>query len=449
MYFYLKKILKKIGVDRAIFFTSASSIFGTLGNVLIVILVINLFTDIEQGFYYTFGSILSIQIFFELGFNNIITQFAAHEVGRNDLKITDSSLNHIINSSRLSSLFNLIVRWYSILFVILFITLLISGIYFFKENSPDFVVFDWEFPWIFLVFASCLNFLISPFLAFLTGVGQINIVSRLQFIQNVIKIFTLFICLLLGFKLLSIGLSLFASTLFIIIKVYKKYFNFFYFLFKLKKGQSISYFKEIFPYQWRIAISWISGYFIFQIFNPVLFATEGPKVAGQMGMTLAGLSGLSSLSLSWITTKIPLFSNLISSNKLVELNSVFKKSFFQALLVNIFLLFIFLIFVYLLKYFNLKIGAIHVGDRFIDFLPLVFMVFCSFINQIVNSWAIFLRCFKKEPYLINSIVGSFLTLFSTIYFGNLYGLFGITLGYFIISIMGLPWAYFVFKKNKV
>ena len=37
------------------------------------------------------------------------------------------------------------------------------------------------------------------------------------------------------------------------------------------------------------------GYFIFQLFNPVLFATEGAVVAGQMGMTLAALNGIKHL----------------------------------------------------------------------------------------------------------------------------------------------------------
>ena len=56
--------------------------------------------------------------------------------------------------------------------------------------------------------------------------------------------------------------------------------------------------QEIFPFQWKIALSWISGYLIFQLFNPVLFATEGSKIAGQMGMTMVAISGISSISIS-------------------------------------------------------------------------------------------------------------------------------------------------------
>src|ERR1035441_8019320 len=36
----------------------------------------------------------------------------------------------------------------------------------------------------------------------------------------------------------------------------------------------VSWRREIWPFQWRIAISWLCGYFIFQLFNPVLRSEE-------------------------------------------------------------------------------------------------------------------------------------------------------------------------------
>src|SRR5208283_6098922 len=87
--------------------------------------------------------------------------------------------------------------------------------------------------------------------------------------------------------------------------------------------ERVSYKREIFPYQWKIAISWISGYFIFQLFNPILFATEGAVMAGKMGMTLVVLNGIFSLSFSWMSTKVPLYSNLIAQKKYRDLDHIF------------------------------------------------------------------------------------------------------------------------------
>lgn len=81
--------------------------------------------------------------------------------------------------------------------------------------------------------------------------------------------------------------------------------------------------KEIFPFQWKIAISWLSSYFIFQLLNPVLFAYKGPVVAGQMGITLTIFGGLSAISMTWITTKVPAFSMLVAKKEYNELDKIF------------------------------------------------------------------------------------------------------------------------------
>ncbi len=67
-------LFNKLGVDRAIFYTSLARIIMAIAGVITIFFVARFLTDIEQGFYYTFGSVLAIQVFFELGFNGIITQ---------------------------------------------------------------------------------------------------------------------------------------------------------------------------------------------------------------------------------------------------------------------------------------------------------------------------------------------------------------------------------------
>ena len=58
---------------------------------------------------------------------------------------------------------------------------------------------------------------------------------------------------------------------------------------------------EIFSLQWRIAVSWVSGYFIFYFFTPLIFMIYGPVVAGQFGLTFNMIRSLSTVSLSFIT----------------------------------------------------------------------------------------------------------------------------------------------------
>ncbi|WP_431243073.1 hypothetical protein ACQ9BO_26135 [Flavobacterium sp. P21] len=111
---------------------------------------------------------------------------------------------------------------------------------------------------------------------------------------------------------------------------------------------NINYRLEIFPFQWKIALSWISGYFIFQLFNPVLFATEGAVVAGQMGMTLTVLNSIFSLAFSWISTKVPVFSSLIAQKNYKDLDALFDKTLLQSTALNI--LFLIVLFVIIFFY---------------------------------------------------------------------------------------------------
>ena len=205
---------------------------------------------------------------------------------------------------------------------------------------------------------------------------------------------------------------------------------------------------EIFPYQWRIALSWVSGYFIFQLFNPILFATEGAVVAGQMGMTLTALNAIQSFSFSWLNTKVPLYSKLIALKDYVQLDSIFVKTLKQMTFICLFLLVSFYGFVAVLRITQFRLGETIFADRFLDYLPMLLMMLPVFLHQFINSWATYLRCHKREPFLVLSIVAGVLCMGSTFIFGNLYGLYGITIGYCVMQTSLLPWGYWIYYSNK-
>jgi len=206
----------------------------------------------------------------------------------------------------------------------------------------------------------------------------------------------------------------------------------------------VNYKNEIFPYQWKMALSVISGYFIFQLFNPVLFATEGAVAAGQMGMTLAVLGSISSLSFSWMTTKVPLYSGLIAQKQYFDLDRIFNKTLNQSVLINGLELIVLFLLLYGLRYFDIPLGK-----RFLPNFPLILLMLSVFMNQFVFSWATYLRCHKQEPFLIPSVAGGILTCISTIVLGKYFGVLGMTTGYCILTFFGgLLWGFNIFKNKK-
>jgi hypothetical protein len=445
---FFKRLANKIGIDKAILFTSSSTLIGALGNVVSAILIIKFLTIEEQGFYYTFGSIAAIQIFFELGLNGIITQFVAHENAKLQWDGEVIKAGDEKNKSRLSSLLHFCIKWYLFFSTILIFVLIITGIYFFKSYSFHNNQTNWISPWVLLAISTSFNLLISPIVAFIQGLGRVKEIANFQLIAQVLRLIIIFASLLLGFKLYVLGIGNLVLFITMLISVTTKFRVQLIGIWKVKNIEKVDYFKEIFPYQWKIALSWLSGYFIFQLFNPVLFATEGPKVAGQMGLTLTALNGILTLSFAWMSTKIPLFSNLIAQKNYLKLDVIFNRSLKQSIFINSALLIFFYTFIFFLKNLNIKLNNTLIYDRFIPIMPMFFMMCTILINLIVSSWAIYLRCHKQEPYLINSIVAGVLSTVSITMLGKYYGLSGISAGYLLINIFMFPWAYKVFIDKR-
>jgi O-antigen/teichoic acid export membrane protein len=440
----IKNVSHKIGIDRTIALTLVTRIIQATSGIVSIFFIAKYLSVNEQGYYYTFASIIAIQIFFELGLSGIITQYAAHEFAHLSWDREHVLVGDEYYKSRLSSLLKFCVKCFAIIAVILFVVLIIVGFVFFEKYNFSNAV-SWKNPWIILCISTSLNLFIDPILAFFDGIGEIKDMSKVRLIQKLINIILLFLFFCLGLKLYSAAL---ASLIAISINYFQiassKRFRLLKNIWKEKKKETINYYKEIFPFQWRIALSWISGYFIFQLFNPVIFATEGPKAAGQMGMTLNALNGISTLSMSWITTKIPLLSSLISKKDHRQLNAIFNTTVKQLFFINLIAVVFFIIIILVLYQFNVEFVT-----RFLGVTPLVLLSITIVVNQLIFSWATYLRCHKQEPFLINSVVIGLLCAFSTIVFGRIYGLIGIVLGYAFINVfIGLPWAYNIFKIKK-
>ncbi len=444
----IRKIASKFGLDKAIAFTSSASVLSALGNVISVILVVKYLTGIEQGFYYTFGSIVAIQIFFELGLNGIITQYVAHEVSHLQWESEHNFSGESKYISRLSSLLHFSLKWYVFFASLLIVSLIAIGYFYFNRYNTAGGTVSWVAPWILLAVGTGINLIISPIIAFLQGLGKVKEIARIQLILQIFKLTIVWAGLIAGAKLYVLGLGSFMGILIYTIFIAYKYRKLLANIWQTKIIERVHYRKEIFPYQWKIAISWISGYFVFQLYNPVLFATEGPIVAGQMGMTLAALGGVSSITLAWITTKIPTFSGLIAQKKYIQLDILFNNTVFQTFVLNVILLTGMFAVIFGIRYFNITIEGKHLGDRFLPYLPMLFMMLPILLNHIISAWATYLRCHKKEPMMVLSIAMGIACTLSTVLLGKYYGVLGMTTGYMILCVVSLICTYFIFINNK-
>ena len=112
------------------------------------------------------------------------------------------------------------------------------------------------------------------------------------------------------------------------------------------------------------------------------------------------------------------------------------------------LLALFFFVIWILQITELTINGNVLANRFLDYVPMLLMMIPVFLQQYINSWATYLRCHKKEPFLVNSICVGICMGSGTFVFGNMFGLYGVTIGYCAIQIALFPWGYYIYKTKK-
>ena len=278
------KIPHLIGLDRAIAFTVLGRVVQALGSVGGVLLIVHFLTAAEQGYYYALWSLVALQSVFELGFSFVILQVAAHERAHleihSDGSITGSESSHF----RLASLLQRAVRWYTLTALVMGVVLLAAGMRFFAMHQAPGLPAIWIGPLRFTALSCAITFSIGPVLSFLEGCGQVAQVARMRFFQSTAAVAMAWTAMLTHHGLYAPGMVLAGQGLVASLLLFSRRSLLVPLLRMSVGGRGISWRREVWPFQWKIAVSWLCDYFIFQLFTPVLFAFRGPVEAGRLGM---------------------------------------------------------------------------------------------------------------------------------------------------------------------
>jgi hypothetical protein len=440
----LKRLCQFLGIDRAIGFTVLArgwSIFAGLAN---VILIARFLSPSEQGYYYTFASLVSLQTLFELGFSFVVLQLAAHESAHLRLDISGTISGDELAHSRLASVLKTSVRWYSFAAILMAMGLLSSGLYFFSVHESASSGLVWRLPWICVALAATLTFQMDPVFSFIEGCGFVSHVARLRLSQAVLGSLLAWTALLLHHGLFApaaiIAGQAIAGSVFLI-----SCRRLLLPLLRWNTGeQMISWGREIWPFQWRIAVSFLCSYFIQPLFNPVLFAYRGAAEAGRMGMSMSIATALGTVAYAWVNTKASPFGGMIARREYASLDRIF----FRALIQSASLLFvaqsgILLLFLILQSYYP------RLTSRVLPMPIFALVLITTFCSHILFCEAAYLRAHKREPFLVLSIMVASLTAATTLVAGKLWGSTGITIGYLLWGgIFYLGYGTVVFIKCR-
>lgn len=432
-----------LGLDRAVGFTVLARFWASSAGLVTVALIARFLSPAEQGYYYTFGSLVAVQIIFELGFSFVILQMASHERARltisHDYEIAGDPIAH----ARLASVIQKSVRWYSIAALLMAATVIPVGFYFFSTHQHAGQTVFWRFPWCLDALMAVLNFQLDPLLSFLEGCGYVPEIAHLRLRQSITGS-------LLAWLALASHRGLFApamilggmATVSLIWLLGKR--RLLLGLLRYPTGANrIHWRAEVWPFQWRIAVSWFCGYFIFWLFNPVLFAFRGAVEAGRMGMSLSLANAVQNIAVSWVSTKSAPFGTLIARKEYGRLDETFFQALWQCTAVSIAgALTAWLGCVYL------NFEHIRFAQRLLDPTSIALLMISMTTNVIIFAQAYYLRAHKQEVFFINSVVGAVIVTACTLVFGRYYGARGIVFSCCIGNVLGLLWATSKFQKYR-
>ncbi len=438
---FSRKLLRAVGIDRAIGYTILARGWSSIAGLVTVALIARTLSGSEQGYYYTFGSLVALQIIFELGFSVVILQLATHEAAHLRLYEDGRILGDARGRARLASILQKAVRWYSVAAVLLGAVLLPAGWHFFASSGGSVA---WRGPWCVVVLASCFTFQVDPVFSFLEGCGFVSRVALTRFSQAVLGSVLAWGAFLLHHGLYAPALLIAGQAIaggHFLWTRRALLWN----LLRLPAGEhAIDWGVEVWPFQWRIAVSYASGFLIFQLFNPVLFKFFGPAVAGQMGMSLNIANALASVAIAWIQTKAAPFGAMIARREFGALDGLFFRSAAQTLLLCV----CGSVLVWTGSVLLLRHG-VPFAHRLLPPLPFALLLTTMCLNQAVASMAMYLRAHKQEKFLVNSVLGGLLVALSTLTIGRWFGPVGMTAGHLSVTlVVGVGMGAYTFARYR-
>lgn len=442
----LTKLKHWTGLDRAIAFTLLARFWSAFAGVVTVLMIARFLTPNEQGYYYTFFSLVALQIIFELGFAFVVMQLAAHERARLTFTEDGRVEGDWVAHSRLASILQKAVRWYSVAAVLMAVTLLPAGWYFFSAHQQAGAGVGWKSPWCLLVLASALTFQMDPVCAFVEGCGFVSQIARMRLLQALLGT-------VLSWTAMATHHGLFSPAMVIIgnatvqlwflsrFKIRRLLLGL---LFREVTGNVVGWLHEIWPFQWRIAITFLSSYFISQIFNPVLFAFQGAVVAGRMGMSLSIAASIGSVGLAWISTKASPFGTMVARGETAALDRLFFRTLWQSTTLVASASAGFII-------------CLVIGNEFLPRLAMrllppwafALLLLTTLMNHVVSGEALYMRTHKREPLLLQAAVIAIVLSASTVLLARVWGANGVAVGYFLLGgVLSITWGSYIFVTKR-
>ncbi len=428
------------GIDSLILYSSLAKIIQGFG-LLALLFSVNIYLDeIQRGFYFSFSSLVALQVFFELGIGVVVLQNAARLIvscgGNLDSNVDNRSL---YNNIRGLYQFNFV--WTVLAGTLLFLLIFPLGLIFFRGIAES-ALLSWQSEWLLLCISVALLLPLSAQLSFFEGSGYLKEVLKLRVALSLLSYLTGIIALVLGYGLYAVSITFITQIFLILI-----------WLTLIKRQQIMlmfqtlptfknlyEWFKKLLPMQWKIALSWVCGYIAFQTATPITLSYFGAGPAGEIGLFLTISNMFVGFMGAWMSTKIPIFSKLIENKEIQVLNNLFsetiKKSSLVFLIISAFL------------YLFSQIYFAYAKTNFITTYAVIAFIVISGLTSISYAQAVYLRSFLEELFVPSSLTYALLVICLLPFLISLFELNGLLASFLIAGLISTTMTTIIFMRFK-
>lgn len=386
-------------------FAMANSVFTLIRGPFVMIMIPLFLTDVTQGYWYTFGSLSALSTFADLGFGTLVGQFSAHEFSK--LKFNDKYefLGDEEQIKKIASLFKYVIKWALCVCLIAYPIIMIVGVVVLNTHGN---MNEWILPWLIFMFSGGFSFVVRNALSFFEGCSLISKIQVNFLISTVLS--TIVTIAMLATKCGLYALAIpsvvgFLSNAILMLAVFRRPLLQIY---RSKSKVNYRWGKNFLSLIWKYALSWASGYFVFQIYTPLAFMVYDPVAAGKIGITMTLVQACYSIANTFNYVFVPKLNMAVAGREWKRAESYMKKGMLVSM--PLYLLGSAIIFLML----GLLQGRVSIFDRFMSVGATSFLAMSWFLQIPINVIATYGRAHKQEPFLVMSIVGSLITFLLTL-----------------------------------
>ncbi|WP_417797938.1 lipopolysaccharide biosynthesis protein [Terasakiella pusilla] len=394
----------------------------------------------QQGYFFTFLSLAAAYVFVELGLSSAVINFCGHEVVEIRKSVSVERVQRA--KARLVGFGRLVIGWFMAGGVVFGVALVGVGLVLFAGEGAS--ASAPLLPWLALCFVLMLDVALLAFFFLMEGLNEVRTVYAYRTLKALILNGVMWLALFQGYGLWAVSIGYAATlpvSLYYILVVKRDLFQ----QFKSPvAGSPISWKKEVLPFQWRIAVSWMCGYVTSWSITPLTLVMYGAEAAGRVGFTWSIAMGVIAISNSVILFKAPLMSQLVAERNFALLDRVALKyggaSVILAALGGSGVLALTAI---------LNLFGFDFAERMLSIEVAAYLFIGIAVLQVTQPMAVYLRAHKREPFLVVSIGFSILFILLVVGLRGMMGLTSITLAYLLTCLFFvLPVGSFIFFRCR-